>query len=38
MEKYQPARGELIDSNQGRAKLQVQVRKVSAIPANRLKR
>jgi hypothetical protein len=34
MEKYQPARGELIDSNQRRAELQAQVREVSAIPAD----
>jgi hypothetical protein len=38
MERYEPARSELIDSNQPRAQLQAQVREVSAIPADRLKR
>jgi hypothetical protein len=38
MKRYEPARSELIDSNQPRAQLQAQVREVSAIPADRLKR
>jgi hypothetical protein len=38
MEKYQPARGELIDSNQRRAQLQAQVREVSQNPASQASR